>query len=58
MFSGSGFTVILKTRYFKYVTDDFYEGDEIVCPRRFVSRCAVLKPYSNSPFKFIVELPV
>ena len=40
------------------ITDNFYEGDEIVCPRRFVSRCAVLKAYSNSPFKFIVELPV
>ena len=40
------------------ITDDFYEGDEIVCPRRIVSRCAVLKSYSNSPFKFIVELPL
>ena len=40
------------------ITDDFYEGDEIVSPCRFVSRCVVLKAYSNSPFKFIVELPV
>ena len=40
------------------VSDEFYGGDEILSPRRFVSRCVLFKPYSNSPYKFVVELPV
>lgn len=40
------------------VRDEFYEGDEILSPRRFVSRCALLKAYSNNPYQLVVELPV
>ena len=43
---------------FFLITDDFYTGDEIISPRRFISRCILLKPYANSPYKFVVELPV
>ena len=39
------------------VTNDFYEGDEIISPRHFVSRCALLKPFRNSRYHFVVDLP-
>ncbi|XP_065894304.1 uncharacterized protein [Dysidea avara] len=42
---------------FFQITDEFYDGDEIISPRRLVSRCVLLKAYSNSPYKFVVEFP-
>ena len=39
------------------ITDNFYEDDEIISPRQFLSRCVLLKAYSNSTYKFVVGLP-
>ena len=59
MYNGLNSTMDCQIPFFQ-VSDAFYEGDEILSPRRFVSRirCVLLKLYSNSPYKFVVELPV
>ena len=40
------------------VTDEFYEGNEMLSSQRFVFTRVLIKPYSNTLYKFVVELPV